>query len=320
MMNHNQSNKTDTSSQAPELSIVVTIVSGAKHLEACLSALLAQEYYTPTSVEIIVPHDQRDEKIALLKTKFSDVIFDPVVLLVEGPPGLCHEHFDQLRSVGLHLSRGSIVAMLEDHEILDANWCKNMLSAHKSLDHAAIGGAVENDIDKALNWATYFFDFGRYQNPVVQGPSLYLTDVNVAYKQAALNKIKDVWAHNFHEPGVHGALMDRGETLWLSPDIITYQHRSDLSLSYVIKERYVWGRYFSGKRIEKANLTTRAFFCLASLAVPAIILMKRFRDVLRKKRHVKTFLKVLPVTVVLTLCWSAGEFVGYFTGRPSSLE
>ncbi len=320
MINHNHSNKTDTSSPAPELSIVVTIVSGAKHLEACLSALSAQDYYTPTTVEVIVPYDQRDEKIPLLKIKFSDVIFKPVALSVEGPPGLCHEHFDQLRSVGLHLTRGSIVAMLEDHEIPDKNWCKNMMAAHKSLDHAAIGGAVENDIDKPLNWATYFFDFGRYQNPVKLGPSPYLTDVNVAYKQAALAEIKDVWAHNFHEPGVHGALIERGETLWLSPDIITYQHRTDLSLSYVLKERYVWGRYFSGKRVEKANLATRSFFCLASFAVPAIILMKRFRDVLRKKRHVKTFLKVLPVTLVLIVSWSIGEFVGYFTGRPSSLE
>ncbi len=319
-MNNDQTEAERSQSNIPDISIIVTIVSGATHLAACLNALAQQEDCSKIITEVLVPFNQDDLKIKALVAEFPSIAFHPMPLSVKGPTGLCHEHFDELRAAGLRLSKGNIVAILEDHEIPADNWCKKMVDAHNQLDHAGIGGAVENDIDKAINWATYFFDFGRYQNPLPEGPSPFLTDVNVAYKRRAVEKTKKIWENGFHEPAVHGELLSTGESLWLAPDIIVYQHRSDLSLPYVLKERFVWGRYFSGNRIKSASLVKRIAFCAASLAVPAIILTKRFRDVLSKKRHVDTFVKALPTTLVLILFWSIGEFVGYFTGRASTFD
>ena len=319
-MNNDQNDAEKSQSRIPDISIIVTIVSGAKHLATGLNSLSEQEDCSQITREVLVPFNQDDDEISALRAEFPTITFHPMRLSVKGPTGLCHEHFDELRAAGLRLAKGNIVAILEDHEIPAPDWCKKIMDAHNNLDHAAIGGAVENDIDTAINWATYFFDFGRYQNPLPEGPSPFLTDVNVAYKRRALEKTRNIWENGFHEPAVHGELLATGETLWLAPDIIVYQHRSDLNLPYVLKERFVWGRYFSGNRIKGARLAKRIAYCVASLAVPAIILTKRFRDILSKNRHVETFVKALPVTIILILSWSIGEFVGYFTGRASTFE
>lgn len=300
-----------------DLSIVITVVSGAAHLAECLAALAVQQDCDPALLEIIVPHGADDTDIQRLEGDYPHVRFHPVRLSVSGPRGLCHEHFDELRAAGLHLARGRLLAMLEDHERPDALWCRKLLDTHV-LPHAAIGGAVENDVDRPLNWATWFMDFGRYQNPVSQGPSGFLTDVNIAYKRAPLMAVRHAWEHGFSEPDVHGALLARGETLWLSPDIIVFQHRTGLTLGRVMQERYVWGRFFAGNRVRGRSLASRLVWSAACLAVPGIILFKKTRDVLRKKRRRKEFMQALPLLALLAAGWAWGELTGYLTGKPSA--
>ena len=65
----------------PNLSVVITIVSGAAHLEDCLTALDTQEDIDTVRVEIIVPFDERDPAISRLVNLYPDVRFHPVKLL-----------------------------------------------------------------------------------------------------------------------------------------------------------------------------------------------------------------------------------------------
>jgi len=303
---------------SPALSIVITTVSGPVHLEACLQALYAQQDHDPASTEILVPHDARDSRYRELAGHHPAVRFHPVTLEVDGPPGLCHEHFDQLRAVGLSIARGNIIAMLEDHECPDPRWCRQLLAAHRDQPHAAIGGAVECGSDRALNLATWFLDFGRYQNPLPEGPSAFLTDVNIAYKRSALTAIRTLWEHGYSEPVVHGRLLAMDATLWMTPHMIVYQQRSGLSFGRVMRERFVWGRFFAGNRVHGKPATVRLLYAAATPAVPAIVLLKKTRDVLQKRRLRLAFLRALPWLLLLILGWSAGELTGYLSGRASS--
>jgi hypothetical protein len=306
--------------QQPEsvrLSVIVTIVSGAGHLPVCLSALLQQQDCSSHEIDIIVPYDARDTRIATLQQEFPTVRFEPVTLTVEGPAGLCHEHFDELRAAGLRIAHGAVVALLEDHEQPAPDWCSRLLAAHR-LPHAAIGGAVENAVDRPLNWAVYFLDFGRYQNPLTAGPSGFLTDVNIGYKHSTLQALRPVWEQQFSEPALHGALQAAGHTLWLSPDVVVYQRRTGLTLAHAMRERYVWGRFFAGNRIQGKPAAARLAYSIMCLAVPGIILLKKIRDILQKRRHGGAFLRALPFTLLLILCWTLGELVGYVTASPSS--
>lgn len=316
MTQHAQLQPVDVQPGTPDLSVVITIVSGAKHLKSCLAELLEQVKDINAGIEIIVPFDETNRAIARLMPAFPAVGFYAMRMSVADETGKCHEHFDEFRAAGLQQAGGRIVALLEDHEKPASDWCRKILEAHR-MPHAAVGGAVENGVDRVLNWAACFFDFGRYQNPVSEGPSTFLTDVNVAYKQEALEEIRQVWEDGFHEPAVHAALLEQGKTLWLSPDIIVYQNRVGLGFVEACREKFIWGRYFSGNRVEGTGLPVRMVYCVYSLAVPAIILAKMSVNALKKRRLLGAFIKSLPASILLIMSWSAGELTGYLTGRKS---
>src|SRR6202042_3833936 len=117
---------------------------------------------------------------------------------------------------------GDIVALVEDHGIVAPDWSARVVEAHRR-GFAAIGGAIENGIDQPLNWAVYFCDFLRYQNPLPEGEAATASDANVSYKRSALEAIRPVWQESFHESSVNSALLAKGEKLAAAPDIIVYQ-------------------------------------------------------------------------------------------------
>lgn len=239
-----------SSSQHPVLSVVVVIVSDtlepradASHLAGCLDALSHQIDAPP--MEIIVPYHENVDGIEDLKRRFSHETFIPISGL-EISPG-SREHHDALRARGMLAAHGDLIALLEDHARPDERWSTNIVAAHRS-SNATIGGAIENGIDRPLNWAVYYCDFGKYENPLPSGDSTFASDANVSYKRSALESIRSTWETSFREVVVNGMLMSRGEKLALQSNIIVYQHRSDLRLGAALRERYIWGRSYAATR------------------------------------------------------------------------
>jgi hypothetical protein len=303
-------------SDQPDLSIVVAVVSDADHLYGCFTALRDQK--NPPAMEIVVPHDGNDPKIPALATEFPDVKFLLVTDLRSrmDPRGFSREHHDELRARGLIAAQGKILALLEDHGRANPEWARKIVELHHQ-PYAAIGGSMENEVNRALNWAVYFSDFGRYQNPLPAGPSHFLTDANVSYKREALEEISDVWQHSFHETTVHSKLLQEGKTLWLAPELVVYQHRENLRLSKALQERYVWGRSFAGTRAQHASGSQRLLYLAFSPLLPIILMSRKIRAILQKKRLLPEFMKAFPLLTLLTLFWSFGEFAGYWTGKPA---
>lgn len=311
-------------SQTPQLSVVVAIVSDTtnarcdvSHLIGCLQALTQQ--VDPPIMEIIVPYHRRVEDIDEVKQQFPGIAFIYVDNLktLKGQSG-SREHHDELRAHGLAVARGEIVGLLEDHARPDPHWCARVVKAHNRDDYAAVGGAIENGIDHPLNWAVYFSDFSRYQNPVPAGESPFASDANISYKRSALEAIRPVWQESFHETRVNHALVARGQKLALSPEIIVYQHRSNLQLNKALRERFIWGRSYAATRSQVIGSAKRAIYVALSPALPAILLLRMTANVVRKDRGSSAFLKALPLTGLLTVSWSFGELVGYITANANS--
>lgn len=306
--------------QNPLLSVVVVVVSDtthsradASHLAGCLQALTQQ--VDPPAMEIIVPHHPRTAGIEDLKRRFPSVVFRCIEdLKTLTDQGGSHEHHDELRARGLTAARGEIVGLLEDHARPDSYWCARMVEAHRQ-SYAAVGGAIENDIDRPLNWAVYFCDFGRYQNPMPAGESPFASDANVTYKRSALESVRPIWQDIFHETAVSWALTSHGEKLGLSPQAVVYQRRTDLRLGSALKERFIWGRSYAATRSRLFSGAQRMVYIVLSPTLPGVLLLRMTINVLKKGRCVGAFLKALPLTILLTLSWSLGEAVGYMTGR-----
>ena len=307
---------------SPVLSVVVAIVSDttwspdSNHLGPCLAALKDQS--GPPTLEIIVPHLPSVAGISRLREQYPDVRFLEVAGLrsYSGRRG-SREHHDELRARGLALARGHIVALIEDHGIPARDWCARIVESHR-LPAAAVGGAVENGVNRPLNWAVYFCDFLRYQNPLREGPSAFASDANVSYKRTALESIRPVWEQTFRESSVNWTLRSRGETVALAPQVVVYQHRQRLRFSPALRERFVWGRSYAASRVAQQASNRRVFWALFAPGLPILILTRMAVMVIRKRRPFAVFLKALPLTGMLLVGWSWGEFVGYITARANS--
>jgi len=305
------------SAEEPALSAVVVIVSDTLaavahtgHLQGCLSAL-RQQVDAPR-FEIVVPYHAATDGIDSLRATFPDVRFVPVAdpAIAARKPG-SREHHDVLRARGLAVARGALLALLEDHARPDAHWCANIVAAHRADSVAAVGGAIENGIDRPLAWAVYYCDFARYQNPVPRGPSSFASDANTAYKRTALEALRPLWTKSFREGIVNGALLAAGNKLALDPTVIVYQHRSDLRLGKALSERFVWGRSYAQTRCTVLAPMRRIAYAALSPLLPALLFLRMAATAWQRRRHFGKFVRSAPLVALLACSWSAGECVGY---------
>lgn len=300
------------------VSVVVTVVDGEDAVRECLLAL-ANQVDAP-ALDVIVPWDSSVPEVGALQADFPGVRFLALGRIaterpLQSPAGQ-HELYDRRRSAGLKAARGDIVCLLEDRGPPEPDWAAQLARLHARLPYAVIGGAVECGVDAPLNWAVYFCDYGRYQLPLDAGPREYVTDVNVAYKRAALERVRGLWEDRYHETTIHWQLMRDGETLWLTPDLVVRQRRRGLSVSGIFRERIEWGRLFAYTRVRKASTTKRVVYLLMSPLLPAILFARQARLQATKRVRLGRFLRVWPLVGLFLTAWSLGELVGYATGRP----
>jgi hypothetical protein len=312
-----------TSAVKPVLSVVVAIVSDttkrpdASHLAGCLEALSQQSDAPP--MEVIVPYAPPVNGIDAIERRYPDVTFVPAPDVDIAARGGGREHHDILRARGMAAASGEVIALLEDHARPDARWAAAVVAAHRA-GYAAIGGAIENGIDRALNWAVYYCDFGKYQNPVPSGESAYASDANVSYKRSALEAVRPLWQQTFREVVVNGKLISSGQKVALQPDIVVYQHRRDLRLGDAMRERFIWGRSYAATRSELLTHSRRLTYAALSPVLPGVMLYRLAVIAWSRRRHFRKFLAAAPAIAVLLASWSLGEGVGYLTRQHSALR
>lgn len=304
----------------PRLSVIVRIVGGAPFLRRCLARLTPQA--AGPSIEIVVPHDATVGGLDQLRTDFPSVRFLDLgtvrTAARPGTPGALHELTERRAAAGLRAARGEVLGLIEDYAAPAADWCEQVLRAHQ-LPHGVIGGAVEHAASNPLNWAIYFIDFSRYQRPLPEGPTAYLTDANVSYKRAALEGVEPLWAERYNEVTVHWALAERGVALWQRPQIVVHHHRGRLPFRATAVERIAWGWHFAARRTRALTGPVRLGYVVAGPLIPAVLLGRTAKRVFAGRRNRVAFVGALPHLVAMTWLWGLGELGGYLTGREYSL-
>jgi hypothetical protein len=302
----------------PRLSVVIVRTSDewdAANTFGLAATLDALEHQSPPPFEVILPCSGMAQA-SHLRQRYPRVLFLPAE---PASPRHSGERLDELRAIGVAAAQGDIIAVTEDHVRPDPDWSARILEAHQN-GYAAVGGAIENSTDHLLNWATYFADLGRYHNPLPAGESGYASVVNVSYKREALKSIRAVWNERFSETAVHAALLASGEKLALSGAIIVRQYRDDVQFGSSLRDFFIWGRSYGSTRSRLAGTARRLMYVCLSPLIPAVLLLRSARDVFRKRRLVAAWLKSLPIALLLTLAWSAGELMGYVAGEASLLQ
>jgi hypothetical protein len=297
------------------LSVVVTIVDGGAALERCLAALAAQRDAPP--LEVLVPSDDTVSGMDALAARHPAVRWLPLGRIATRRPAHTaagqHELFDRRRAAGLAAATGDLVAILEDRGIPRPDWARTAASQHARLPHEAIGGAIAWGGRGVLSWAVFACDFGRYAPPQREGPRAWISDMNVCYKREALERTRALWRERYHEPAVHWELLRHGGTLWLTPDLVVDEVRNSLSWRALPAERVAWGRLFAATRAARLSIGRRLLLAAATPLLPALLYARIAASF--APRAPGRLLAATPALAMLLSCWSAGECLGYLSGR-----
>ena len=295
-----------TCSLPSQLSIVIAAWNGPELLTACLSSLAVQVGDAPTEVIVVSNYDFPPE----ISQRFPFARFsrEPNSTIVP-----------ELRTRGVLRANGRIVAIIEDHCTIGERWCAEIVNSHE-LPYSIIGGSVENrPVQKPLDWAVYFYDYGNYMLPDTARVVTSLSGANVSYKREVLEEIKLNFADGFYEATVNDELQRRGHLLYLAPSAVVH-HNKEYTLQFAITQAYHHAKTYAGRRISNAVPIKRLTYVAGSIVLPVLLPLRTIATVLRKRRHRRALGMSLPYLILLLTGWSCGEFAGYVFGEGKSPE
>lgn len=287
--------------QEISLSIVIAAWNGPASLKQCLASLEKQTDKNKTEVIVAGNFPISENGLSL-----------PCVFLTLPETATVPE----LRREGIARARGQVVALLEDHCVFDAEWCREIKRGHRRA--SIIGGSVENaSVERALDWAVYFYDYGKYMPPNKGGSVADLSGINVSYSRTVLEEIREVYADGFFETFVNQALVKRGHRLIMLPSAVVY-HNKSYEMTRAAAHCYFLARSFAALRSADFGLAKRALFVGAALLLPVLLPCRIILATVKKGRRVRELIRCLPHLIVLMLFWASGEFCGYLLGEGSS--
>jgi GT2 family glycosyltransferase len=305
-----------------EISVVVGLISGDRSaLGRCLEALEAQT--VRSSMEIIVPYDPPVAEVAELQEQFPGVSFIGLDGLDTSAAraGGSREHHDALRTAGIRAGKAEVIALTEDHAHTESRWAEALLAMLRRHPKAgAVGGPVDCDSDRVLGWAVWFCDFGRYQSPLREGCSEFVSDSNVAYRRAALDRVETAWRCDYHETVVHSAMIEAGFELRIAPGAVVWQARRGLTLEGALRERFVWARSFAGTRARLVAPPRRWMYAVCSPLLPLVMTWRLWKVTTERREQRGRFIRSLPAILALQVFWAIGECMGYVTADPGGVK
>jgi glycosyltransferase involved in cell wall biosynthesis len=293
----------------PQLSVVIASLNGLRYVQACLESLHAQT--GGIDAEIIVADCVGRDVTDFIARTYPDVI----VIAFE-----TRKSVPELRAAGILRARGDIVAMTEDHCLATPDWFASMVQAHEKHPYYAIGGSVDNAAtERVIDWAVYLCEYSAFTSPIPEGVSHDLPGPNVSYKRAAVEAMRDMLQDGgYWETFLHQRLESMGQALYADPHI-RILHRKYFTLSDFLSERFHYGRWYAGTRIQFVTPAKRLFYLVFSPLLPPLLIKRLYDRVKHRGRHADEFRRCLPLIVLFTLAWAAGEFIGYATGAGRSV-
>jgi hypothetical protein len=290
----------------PDLSVVIASVNGWDVLEPTLRALDAQP--ERPYMEVIVVETLGSAVRERLRARV------PAIEVVEAE----RRPIPQLRHMGVCRAQGKVVAILEDHGRVSSDWAASILDAHRG-PWAAVGGAVENGRRGLVNWAVFFCEYTPYMKPVPEGEAFDLPGNNIAYKRPHLMRHASVLAEGKWESWINEKLRADGVML-ASTNSVVVHHIKPFRLGYFVRQRFHFARSFAGMRRVDQSVVKRLVYGFGSLALPALLMARVSRTVLRKRRNLGWFVLASPLVALFLSVGALGEMVGYLLGPGSSLE
>lgn len=266
-----------------DLTVVVIALVGGAALAACLAALAH-----PAARTIVVGRG------------------------APGWPADAETSVPALRMAALLAAETPYVAFIEDTAVPGTGWRQGLRDALARDGAAAVAGPIT--ISPRLTArcrALGLSEYARFQpSGTEQPPASALPGLAFAVARDAVLPLLDDQTEGLVEGDLFRRLIEAGKTVRTS-NAMAVCYAADHAQGARLQTRFQHGRLFAGRRFPRAFVGRRLAFAAGAVLLPVVMVRRALKD------HPKA-LRVWP-GVALWLCllsvaWSAGEFVGYLTG------
>lgn len=294
-------------SKVPKLSVIVASLNGQASLQNCLDSILADK---TLDLEIVVTSRDPDVSISELSDSYRSVDF------VQFPR---HTQLPVLLAEGIARSHGEVIALTDSSCVVSSGWASSILRAHDG-EWPVIGGAVKTpEGGRLIDWAAYFCDYSQFMSPARAEVVGAVPGNNLSVKRAALKIGNEFVEKEFWKTHWCRSLQANGIELFLDPAISVQCSKRYKPAGFFIR-RFHQGRCFAGIRRNQMSTSTRVIFAAGTSVLPLLSALRAARPVIKEKHFRGKLLLSLPVILVASIFWSAGEAVGYLTGPGMSAD
>jgi hypothetical protein len=230
--------------------------------------------------------------------------------ILQRPPGRL---VPELWRDGLRAVDADRVAFSTSEMIPGVGWLDSLLDGMSSPDIWGVGGAiVAGEQLGPVERAVYLQRFLRY------GPSVPLPErpsgENAIYRRERLAEVADAWDEGFWESEVQARLEAGGGHWAKAPGaIVTYD--GSTRLFAIARQRVEHARRFGAIRALDWSRRVRWLRGLAMPVVPAFLLARAGKGLVRRRMPLAPWVSALPSFLVLASAWASGETLGVCLGR-----
>jgi hypothetical protein len=296
----------ETTAEVPALSVVIASVNGWHVLGPTLRSIDAQP--ERDRMEVVVVETLGGAAREFVRQEH------PGVVIVESE----RLPIPRLRYQGVLRTRGSVVAILEDHARVGPDWAATILKEHEK-GWGAVGGPVENGRDGLVNWAVFFCEYAPYMAPLVEGETADLPGNNIAYKRPHLMRHARVLDEGKWESWINDRLRADGVAIAATNAMVVH-HIKPFRLGYFLVQRFHFARSYAGMRRAHQSWLKRLVYGAGSCALPPLLMARATRTVLKKRRHLGRFALTAPLVALFLTVGAFGEMVGSLLGPGRSLD
>jgi glycosyl transferase family 2 len=223
----------------------------------------------------------------------------------------------RMRSLGMSVARGEVVALTEDHCVPAPGWCQAHVDGHaEHPDVPAVGGTVVNGATGKLSaWGSFLLNHSEWMPPVESGMRPMVDRANISYKRSVVPSTPT--APEVAEPLIDDRLLRSRAKFFLNADAVV-THIQSLGLRGTLTIHFHSGRSLAGSRVARGlGLAGRVACATASAALGPAMFVQTIRRVARRRPPLR-LLASLPMVLAVASVISAGLVVGYLAGPGDS--
>ncbi len=290
---------------APELSVVVTTTHSWPAVEACLERLVPQTF--ALGAELILADASEQGLPDPCPESYRHVRW------LRAPGASVFE----LRALATAAAGGGIIAWTEDHCLVNSDWCRRHLAAHREKPGmTAVAGAVVNGSTGCrLDWANYFLTNGQFLPPIgarriTRAPGV----ANVSFWRWTNHgaSVEPGWVELVLQP----RLLAAGRIVF--DDRLQVTHVQSHGMIDTCAAHFHNGRSTAGLAAQRMTRVSRLFRLPFRFLMPVVMVFSGGRVPVQTPGFRRLLVASLPWMSWLAVCHSAGQIAGLVAGAGSS--